>query len=149
MIDELLGALKAAPQLKGARCKDRSHIWDETECLETIEYRNKHVQFVSSPHSVPRMVFKAEKAYRRGRRAASPFPQHKHAKGKSVVIGYRVKPRGDTGRPNGRGPMWLVSCPVCRRTHWYPAESAQGMCPNTRISPVFHIEAEPIAGEVK
>ena len=38
MIDELLGALKAAPQLKGARCKDRSHSWDETECLETIEY---------------------------------------------------------------------------------------------------------------
>ena len=36
--DQLLAAIAGAPARHGARCKGRWHLWDETECPETVEY---------------------------------------------------------------------------------------------------------------
>lgn len=38
-LDDLLGAaLGAVPRLPGARCRSRSHLWDEYDDPEVIEY---------------------------------------------------------------------------------------------------------------
>jgi WhiB family redox-sensing transcriptional regulator len=41
-LEDLLGSLAGTPSLPGAKCKGKSHIWDQYDCPESIEYALGH-----------------------------------------------------------------------------------------------------------